>query len=109
MASRGSTRLSQPHAGLIDVDKLDAGLIERGSAMPLPGDRRTEPKGIVRRVAPGPRDRIQDPRRRNLEHNDCDSYLGTRRLISTLRPVAPALCRHARIQSLPNSRQYETS
>ena len=26
MASRGSTRLSQSHAGLIDVDKLDAGL-----------------------------------------------------------------------------------
>jgi hypothetical protein len=24
MASHGSTRLSQPHAGLIDVDKLDA-------------------------------------------------------------------------------------
>ena len=31
MASRGSTRLSQPHAGLIDVDKLDAGLFESGA------------------------------------------------------------------------------
>jgi hypothetical protein len=33
MASRGSTRLSQPHAGLIDVDKLDAGLFERRASI----------------------------------------------------------------------------
>ena len=31
MASRGSTRLSQPHAELIAVDKLDAGLFESGA------------------------------------------------------------------------------
>jgi hypothetical protein len=32
MASRGSTRLSQPNAGLIDVDKLNAGLFRERRA-----------------------------------------------------------------------------
>jgi hypothetical protein len=31
MASCGSTRLSQPHAGLIAANKLDAGLFESGA------------------------------------------------------------------------------